>query len=740
MCGDVCADLQSDPAHCGDCGTACADGQYCLAGACADSCPLTDCSGACVDTSLDASHCGDCGTSCASDEQCVAGSCTLVCPTGQNACGTDCADFDTDPAHCGGCDTACADGQYCVAGACADACPLTDCSGACVDTSVDASHCGDCGTSCGTDEQCVDGSCALVCPSGQNACGTDCADFDTDPAHCGGCDTACADGQYCLAGACTDVCPLTDCGGTCVDTNDDPNHCGTCDTSCAAGDNQAPVCAAGRCATTCDVGYGDCNFDGTDGCETGLDTEATCGSCAVSCGGAEHCVASRCSCAPASVSPAPYALGVDPATAITLTPSCTLDASTATAANVHVWGSLGGTVSGTVSVGSSGELVFTPDAALQRGERVTVDVFGVSADDGRAVRHIWQFDVAVASMGGMLVEDTSASTGGNESRGVRAGDVNGDGLLDVVLADESDQSQIIRLGTSGDFSAGTSFGSGHTIDLALADFDGDGDLDAFLANRNSEPNEVWLNDGSGTFTSTGQALGTRSSDTARAADMDGDGDLDVVVGNRSGDPSVVWLNDGSGTFTEGATFSDSHNNKDLVLADLDLDGDLDVVEQNWSGQNSVFLNDGRGNLTESSNLGSNRTVAGRGGDMNGDGAIDIVACVPGTSGGVEVWTNDGAGSFSLAQTAPVGSTAGCGALTVGDLDGDGDLDVAASSDSDTGENGLLTNDGGSLTAASTFSTTTRSDLVLGDFDGDGDLDMFASDGGTNGYYRNDSPL
>ena len=94
---------------------------------------------------------------------------------------------------------------------------------------------------------------------------------------------------------------------------------------------------------------------------------------------------------------------------------------------------------------------------------------------------------------------------------------------------------------------------------------------------------MWLNDGSGTFTDTGQALRASSSiDESYGvdlADVDGDGDVDAFVANYN-DYNKVWLNDGSGNFTDSGQslrYSSSYDNSwDIELADLDGDGDLDA--------------------------------------------------------------------------------------------------------------------------------------------------------------------
>jgi hypothetical protein len=80
-CGDACADLRSDPVHCGDCGTGCKADQFCSLGTCVDTCmpPLMDCGGGCFDFQTDEANCGSCGNVCASGI-CNAGECADAVP------------------------------------------------------------------------------------------------------------------------------------------------------------------------------------------------------------------------------------------------------------------------------------------------------------------------------------------------------------------------------------------------------------------------------------------------------------------------------------------------------------------------------------------------------------------------------------------------------------------------------------------------------------------------------------
>jgi hypothetical protein len=259
-CGGVCVDTRSDPAHCGDCDTACSDPTpFCVDGACSAECPehYVNCDGVCVDLSNDLANCGGCGHACPTGADCISGHC--VCPDPTTDCVDVCADLQNDPTHCGDCDTSCGRLGTCVDGDCA-ACtdPATDCGGECVDTDTDTSHCGNCTTSCRTAEMCVDGSCE--CRTGLTFCtggGGGCYDLDVDARHCGDCATTCGYGEVCYAGACSDTpCadqtpPAVGCGyggatNNCVLESDfatDPLHCGDCTTRCDADE----VCVGGSC-------------------------------------------------------------------------------------------------------------------------------------------------------------------------------------------------------------------------------------------------------------------------------------------------------------------------------------------------------------------------------------------------------------------------------------------------------------------------------------------------------------
>lgn len=125
LCGDVCVNVETDPANCGACGKTCGVGFECQRGAdgapSACGCPVTTtlCGDRCAPTLSDAANCGGCRTSCAAFELCSDGRCVAACPPAKPAvCAGGCVDVASDRQHCGRCGNLCPQGQACVRAAC----------------------------------------------------------------------------------------------------------------------------------------------------------------------------------------------------------------------------------------------------------------------------------------------------------------------------------------------------------------------------------------------------------------------------------------------------------------------------------------------------------------------------------------------------------------------------------------------------------------------------------------------
>jgi hypothetical protein len=276
------------------------------------------------------------------------------------------------------------------------------------------------------------------------------------------------------------------------------------------------------------------------------------------------------------------------------------------------------------------------------------------------------------------------------ARFVRAADLDGDGDSDLIATPTGSTGNLLWYENNGaqSFTSRTIGSANGQAAPTVADMEGDGDLDIVVA---SNTNLSWYeNKGNGQFAlSNVGALGGTSFASA-IADVDGDGDLDVFAGPSAGNagPQTTQLwwfeNNGKQTFTARsiATTTTAERIQSLVAADVDGDGDMDAVAGIATslfttpalGQVGWYENNGSQVFTFRSiaaNLAPIREVAVA--DVDGDGDLDVAAVA--TSDGRVLWyENDGAQRFDgrlIASDAPSPLS-----VAVADIDGDADLDAA----------------------------------------------------------------
>jgi predicted nucleotidyltransferase len=330
------------------------------------------------------------------------------------------------------------------------------------------------------------------------------------------------------------------------------------------------------------------------------------------------------------------------------------------------------------------------------------------------------------------------------------GDVNGDGHLDLVITGDTNGSS--RRGQSATLYIGDGQGGFTSLDAGLAgvyrsssafgDVNNDGNLDLVITGGKpigeTTTATLYIGDGRGGFAPQDAGLLGVSDGSSTFGDVNNDGNLDLLItGSSSGfaPTATLYIGDGQGGFTPQDTGLTGVDYSSSAFGDVNNDGNLDLVitgeDANRNQTATLYLGDGQGGFVDAN---AELTGVSRGssslGDVNGDGDLDLF--ITGNTDGFRVggelatlYLGDGQGGFTDAEAGLTGVQSDASSL--GDMNDDGNLDLLITgSDMDSEPTAtfyLGDGQGGFASQDAGLTGVNDSSTSLGDIDGDGDVDL-----------------
>jgi hypothetical protein len=311
-----------------------------------------------------------------------------------------------------------------------------------------------------------------------------------------------------------------------------------------------------------------------------------------------------------------------------------------------------------------------------------------------------------------------------------AGDLTGDGWPDLAGTHHENEGWTVVPSTGGGaFGAMVRYSAAEApYDVEIADADRDGDLDPFVACRDSLEIAVQVNPGDGDFSPPEAHPVGQFSDFFDPGDIDGDGDLDLA--SAAGSMIQILRNPGDGDFEPATSFFHPGSSLDVKLRDLDADGNLDLL---WNEENAPYrwgsaFNDGEGSFVGATvwpvpTCGYFKAEI-EAFDLDGDEDLDVVqienlACVNIPLSARRVFLNENVGGRSFRLSSVLVVNPNPRSVAGADLDHDGNLDLAL-----TGQPSTILLGHGDLTFTQLSSANIPGiNVASDDFDQDGHTDM-----------------
>ncbi len=301
----------------------------------------------------------------------------------------------------------------------------------------------------------------------------------------------------------------------------------------------------------------------------------------------------------------------------------------------------------------------------------------------------------------------------------------------ISWGDGSSGAGAIGYDTAAPFTFASNLPTGHGPGaIAVADLDGNGILDLVVANATDHSVQVFLGHGDGTFRGPlTYSLGAASPTALAVADL-GNGHPDIVTANANTNTVSVLLGHGDGTFQGPTTLAAGTNPSAVALADLG-NGHVDIVAANRGGNDvSVFVGNGDGTFQAAINYAAGSGPDGVAiGDANGDGKPDMVVADAG-SDSASVLLGNGDGTLQAPQAVAVGSLPS--AVALAHLTSSGHLDIVTANAGGDNVSVLLGNGNGTFQSAVSYAVGAAPvALLVTDTNGDGRPDVITANNGSN---------